>query len=438
MKIFEHQAEEKIIKYLKSCSPEDEIFVAEDEEGNGWLHVYSETKYANLQDYILEEWPAIVHMENAHNETAIYYAIRNNNLELVKKIVAVHESVLTQLDINGRSPIYMSFSSRWCSVKICEFLWNLAPLDGDFLWHYKNAMETNFEKSKFLLDNTPGVFYMTFDKGENILHRTIYERSIYAKRLVEYIYEKTGTTLFSATDSSGMNAMHHTYNMKMLNLLYELYPDAVYQKDMWGNTPLCYSQSIWGDVNPAVIEILRKHPELLEIQNKNGQTIFMKNLYCPPEFFRINPKSFTIVDKYGNNALHHICSQKKADWWKLVDEVLKVYPSLLFQKNNEKKTPLDIGISKSGYSSQQRSKERFIAVCLKYSDLPDKYWIFKGISFDLIHSMGHIVDRSRDEAAKAMSFLPQKDKEIIQNLIVGMNHLESEIITCIISKINNI
>ena len=164
----------------------------------------------------------------------------------------------------------------------------------------------------------------------------------------------------------------------------------------------------------------------------------MKNRLCPPQMFRINPVSFTIRDKYDNNALHHICSQKNANWWKLVDEVLKTYPELLFQKNDEKKTPLDIGISNSGYSSQQRSKERFIAMCLKHTELPDKYWIFDKISFDLIHSMGHILDRSRDEAKKAMMFLPQKDKEIIQNLVIGMNRLEPEIFTCIISKINNI
>ena len=436
MKIFEHLPEEKIIKYLARCVPEDEIFGVEDEEGNGWLHFFSDKEYSNLQDYILEAWPVIVHMENAHLETPIFYAIRNNNLELVKKIVAVHESVLTQLDINGRSPLFVSFVSRWCSVKICEFLWNLAPLDGDFLWHYKNAIETNFEKSKFLLDNTPGVFDMTFDKGENVLHKTIYVRSVHTKRLIKYIYEKTGTVLFSATDSLGMNAMHHSYT-DLVKLIYELYPNAVYKQDMWGNTPLCYSQNNGNDINPDAIEIMRKHPEILEIQNNNLQNIFMKNRLCPSELFRINPKSFTIKDKYGNNALHHICSQKNVDWWKLVDEVLQVYPELLFQKNTEKKTPLDIGISKTGYSSQQRSKERFIAVCLKYSELPSKYWIFDRVSFDLIHSMGHVWDRSRNEAAKVMKFLPQKDKEIIRNLIVGMNRLESEVMTNIIKKMYN-
>jgi len=434
MKIFEHQAEEKIIKYLKSCTPEDEIYSCEDEEGNGWLHFYSGKEYSNLQDYILEAFPAIVHAENIHNETAIYYAIHNNNLELVKKIVAVDESVLTQLDINERSPLFVSFVSRWCSVKICEFLWNLAPLDGDFLWHYKNAIETNFEKSKFIIDNTPGVFNMTFDKGENILHKTIYVRSIHTKRLIKYIYEKSGTMLFSATDSLGMNAMHHSYT-DLVKLIYELYPNAVYKQDMWGNTPMCYSQNNGDGVNPDAIEIMRKHPEILEIQNNNGQTIFMKNRLCPPELFRINPSSFTISDKYGNTPLHHICSQKNAAYWKLVDEVLKVYPELLFQQNREKKSPLDIGISNSGYSSQQRSKERFIAVCLKYSELPDKYWIFDKISFDLISSMGHIIDRSRNEAAKAMNFLPTTDKEIIRNLVIGMNHIiEPEVMTNIIKK----
>jgi hypothetical protein len=438
MKIFEHLPEEKVIRYLESCTPEDEIFGAEDEEGNGWLHFYSDKEYSNLQDYLLEEWPVLVHMENVHMETPIFYAIHNNNLELVKKIVAVEESVLTHLDISGRTPLFVSFTSRWCSVEICEYLWNLTPPQGDdFLWHYTNSVETKFEKSKFLLDNTPGVFDMTFDKGENILHKTIYIRAVHTKRLIKYIYEKSGTMLFSATDSLGMNALHHSYT-DLLKLIYDLYPDAVYQKDMWGNTPLCYSQNNGNILNPDAVEIMKKHPEILELQNKNGQTIFMKNRLCPPEMFRINPGSFTIVDKYGNNALHHICSQKNAEWWKLVDEILNVYPELLFQKNAEKKTPLDIGISKSGYSSQQRSKERFVAVCLKYSELPNKYWIFDKISFDLISSMGHILDRSRDEAAKAMSFLPQKDKEIIQNLIIGMNRVEPEILTHIISKINNI
>lgn len=436
MKIFEHQPEEKIIQYLKTCVPEDEIFSVEDEEGNSWLHFFSEKEYSNLQDFILEAFPAIVHAENVHLETPIFYAIRNNNFELVKKIVAVHDSVLTQLDVSGRSPIYVSFSSRWCSVKICEYLWNLAPLDGDFLWHYKNAVETNFEKSKFLLDNVPGVFDMTFDKGENILHKTIYVRSIHTKKLIKYIYEKTGTVLFSATDSLGMNALHHSYT-DLVKLIYELYPNAVYKQDMWGNTPLCYSQNNGDGINPDAIEIMRKHPEILEIQNNNLQTVFMKNRLCPPEMFRINPASFITVDKYGNNALHHICSQKNADWWKLVDEVLQVYPSLLFQKNNEKKTPLDIGISKTGYSSQQRSKERFIANSLKYSKIPDKFWIFDKTSFDLISSMGCILARSRDEAKKAMTFLPQKDKEIIRNLIIGMNHLEPEVMTNIISRMYN-
>ena len=436
MKIFEHLPEEKVIKYLESCTPEDEIYNCEDQEGNSWLHFYAGQEYSNLHDYILEAWPVIIHAENVHSETPIYYAIHNNNLELVKKIIAVDESVLMQQDINGRSPLFVSFVSRWCSVKICEFLWNLAPLQGDFLWHYKNAMETNFEKSKFLLDNTPGVFDMTFDNGENVLHKTIYIRSIHTKRLIKYIYEKTGTVLFSATDSSGMNAMHHAYT-DLVKLVYELYPKAVYKQDRWGNTALCYSQNNGRDLNPGAIEIMKKHPEILEIQNKNGMTLFMKNLYCPPEMFRINPASFTIADKYGNTPLHHICSQKMAGWWKLVDEVLQVYPKMMFQPNHEKKTPLDIGISKTGYSSQQRSKERFIAVCLKYSELPSKYWIFDKMSFDLISTMGHILDRSRDEANKAMSFLPQKDKKIIQNLIIGMNRLEQEVMTDIISRMFN-
>lgn len=434
MKIFEeHIDEETIIKYLEL--QEDEIFNVEDEEGNSWLHFYPGKKYSNLHNFILEAYPAIVHAENDSMETPIFSAINHNNLDLVKKIIAIDESVLTHTDINGRSPLFVSFSSRWCSVQICEFLWNLVPLQGNFLWIYKNALEVSFEKSKFLLDNTIGVFDMIFDNRENILHKTINVRSPYTKRIIKYIYEKSGSILFSAEDAHGMIALHHAYG-DLLKLIYGLYPEGIYHQNRWGNTPLVYAQNTGCNlVNWDAMEIMKKYPEILKIKNNKKQIMFMNNDLCSPELFHINPASFNTCDKYGDTPLHLICLKKRASWWELVDEVLQIYPKMMFQKNNEGNTPLDIGISNKGYSSQQRSKERFIAVCLKYSKLPEKYWIFKGVSFDLVRSMGHLMDRSTAEATKAMTFLPMTDKEIIRTLIIGMNRLESKIMTNIISMI---
>jgi ankyrin repeat protein len=438
MKIFEHLPQDRVIKYLETCTPEDEIYNCTDDEGNSLLHVYSGGEYSDLQDFILEEYPPIVHAENESMETPIFSAIVSNNLELVKKIIAIDASVLVQSDISGRTPIFVAFASRWCSIEICELLWELAPHEEDWLCYYKTAVETSFQKSKFIIDNTPGVFDMSFAGEENILHATMYVRSIHAKNIIKYIYEKSGTALFAAEDSLGSTALHHAHP-GLVKLIYSLYPESVYHKDKWGNIPLCYSSQNNGDILTCdAMEIIEKHPELLEYQNNNGKTLFMKNMLCPSEFFRINPASFTLRDKRGNNSLHHICLRKNIGWWKLVDEILQVYPELLFQANDEGDTPLDIGIGKKGYSSQQRSKERFIAVCLKYSELPGKYWIFDKISFDLISSMGNILARSRSEAAKAMKFLPQKDKEIIQNIIIGMNHIiEPEILTSIISRMYN-
>jgi hypothetical protein len=45
------------------------------------------------------------------------------------------------------------------------------------------------------------------------------------------------------------------------------------------------------------------------------------------------------------------------------------------------------------------------------------------------------MDRSIDEAIKAMLFLPQKDKEVIRTLIIGMHRLEPKIMTNIISMV---
>jgi hypothetical protein len=436
MKIFEHLSEDAIIRYLESCTPEDEIYKCENDRGDSWLHFYAGMGYPNVQDLILEEFPAIVHAENMYMETPLFSAITYNNFPLVKKIIAVDESVLSQLDVNGRSPLYISFQER-CSVDICEFLWGFYPGIENFTWYYRNSLASSFEKTKFLLDNVPGVFDTLFGHGGNIVHYTLaFNRSVFLSRVVKYIHEKTGISLFSTPDDAGMVAMHRISggHGKILSVVYDIYPDAVYHKDMWGNTPLTYAHC---DDATCALNILEKHPDILELQNIRGETLFMQHIKCPPEFFRINPVSFVIRDERGNNALHYICSRKNDGWWKFADDVMRAYSHLLFQPNDEGKTPLDNGISKVGYSKQQRSIERFIAVCLKYVAIPDKYWIFDGVSFDLVASIGHILNRSKVEAARAMVHLPRVDTLVVQNLVIGLDRLEPEICTKILQLILN-
>jgi hypothetical protein len=434
MKIFEHSPEDAIIRYLESCAPEDEIYKCEDDQGNSWLHFYAGRGYPNLHDLILEEFPAIVHSENLHMETPLFSAIAYNNFPLVKKIIAVDESVLSQLDVSGRSPLYVSFQER-CSVDICEFLWGFYPGIENFTWYYRNSMASSFEKTKFLLDNVPGIFDTLIGHGGNIVHYTLtFNRSVFLPRVMKYIHEKMGISLFSTPDDVGMVALHHVPNGfgTLLKVVYDIYPGAVYHKDMWGNTPLTYAQCD-GDV--FATDILEKHPDILELQNIRGETLFMQHTTCPPDFFRIHPASFIIRDKHGNNALHYICSRKNSEWWKFADDIMRAYPYLLFQHNDEGKTPLDNGVSKIGYSKQQRSIERFIAVCLKYVAIPDKYWIFDGVSFDLMASIGHILNRSKDEAARAMVHLPRVDTLVVQNLVIGLDRLEPEICTKILQLV---
>ena len=433
MKIFEHLLEDDIIRYLESCTPEDEIYKCEDDQGNSWLHFYAGMGYQNLQDLILEEFPAIVHSENIHMETPLFSAIAYNNFPLVKKIVAVDESVLSQFDVSGRSPLYVSFQER-CSIDICEFLWGFYPGIENFTWYYRNALASSFEKTKFLLDNVPGVFDTLFGHGGNIVHYTLtFIRSLFLPRVLKYIYERTGIALFATPDDVGMVALHHVPggHDKILSVVYDIYPDAVYHRDMWGNIPLSHAHC---DATRA-LDILENHPDILELQNIRGETLFMQHMGRHREFFRINPASFVIRDERGNNALHYICSRKNDTWWKFVDDIVRAYPYLLFQQNDEGKTPLDNGVSRSGYSKQQRSIERFIATCLKYVAVPDEYWIFDGVSFDLMASIGYILSRSKDEAARAMAHLPRVDTLIVQNLMIGLDRLEPEVCTKILQLV---
>lgn len=420
--------EEDVIRYLGTCTPEDEIYDVTDDDGNSLLHLYSGNQYATLQDQILRDWPAIVHSENETLQTPIFYAIEYNNLELVKRIIAIDESVISHTDIHGRSPLYVSFSSR-CSIEVCEHLFQF-PVLGNSMWYYREAANTSFAKSKFLLEKY-GILE-SLEDAVYVLHQTLLIRSPYIKRIVRHIHDTMGGTPFTTVNHHGEVALHYA-NEHTLKLVYDIFPAAVHQKNIHGNTPLATIISNYSDQpSTTAIDIMRKHPEILSIQNNHGLTLFMLTRCCPREMFDINQSSFLIPDETGDTSLHHICREQPADrdWPTFADDIMKVYPKMLFAKNAAGSTPLDLGIH-----GPKRNAGKFVANCLKHSAIPDRYWIFSGSNFDLLSSMPFIRRRSVAEASRAFFHLPHKDKEVVQTLVVGLCRFGVDISDILLEKI---
>jgi hypothetical protein len=120
----------------------------------------------------------------------------------------------------------------------------------------------------------------------------------------------------------------------------------------------------------------------------------------------------------------------------MCDKIVEMYPYMLFEKDSIGKSALDYATEDiGGYGSFQVARDIFFSMCLKYTALPDKCWRkFKGIVPSLTKSFGAILSRSEKEAAWAFEFLPRKEREYIQSLLLLHIDVPNDLKTGIIAK----
>jgi hypothetical protein len=181
--------------------------------------------------------------------------------------------------------------------------------------------------------------------------------------------------------------------------------------------------------NTICIDLIRDMPEVLKIQDNNGLTVVMHmisrlqpylNTALVSELFKLCPDSFLLLDNTKRSFVHHITLYKNVKWHSACTDILAAYPHMLFWKDSIGKTPLDYAIEDiGGYGSFQLAREIFIATCLKFTTIPEKYWCFDTPCSYLAKSFGHILARSEKEASWAFEFLPEKDRTLIHTILLA-------------------
>ncbi|APC25730.1 Ankyrin repeat-containing protein [Only Syngen Nebraska virus 5] len=436
--------EDYIIDYLKSCTPEEEIFKCTDNHGNTLLHTYAGRKYEKLQDYILSEYPDIVYAENDMFESPLMSAIDFRNASLVKKILDIDPGLLYLGDENGDCAFQREVHFSYGSDEILREMW---PYYDEEKVNYERlligVMSNSAIKTKFILENSPNGYNYIDPSGNNVLHMAC---KVYSHHnfVLKDILENSEGLAEHANDEGKIPLHYAAFSNKKFTQVYNVFPAGIYVQDEAGNTPLHIFVQDQYDTTEILMDVIRSHPDLLSVQNNKGDTIAMamSRNYSVPFMsymclmFYTNPVNFTIKNKDNKNVLHEICYYKGYNWYKIVDVIMEKYPYLIFEKDNDGFTPLDYGTLGVGEKSYKVDQENFLTVCLKYTPLEDKYWkVFYGTCPRIAIVFGDILKRSEEEASKAFKLLSHSTKERVHAILTSLSkyNLEKEHINDIVS-----
>jgi hypothetical protein len=395
--------------------------------GESWLHIYSDEKYERVQDLIIDVCPELVRKTDHSGRTAIFNAIESQNVRLVEKLIASWPDIACQPDEHGTSPVLFEVSFPG-NADILRILWKnvtygMNQIHKIFFDAFKSPT-----KAIFILDEEPELYYSAPPNSDNILHKTM--RSAYretARIVILHIHENR-PDLFVTANGDGDVAAHTTWDLDMLKMMFGLCPECVFLKNKRGRTPLHFKFTpIFTKSYDPLIDILSHKPDVLSVQTHKGSTIAMmlfeydllhygKRILA--KMFELCPESFLLKNKLSRNFLHVITMRKHANWASICDPIVKKYPHLLFEPDSIGKSPIDYAISDlGGYGSFQLARELFVAMCLKYTQLPEKYWIFDGVTPAIASSFGGILLRSEEDAALVYKHLHSSLKERVLMLM---------------------
>lgn len=403
------------------------------------LHMYAAKKWTKVQDLILELCPGIIHDQNRQGRTALFKAIDARNEDLVAKIVDLDSSVLLHTDEEGISPFYYEFTT-FGNADIIKILLPHAVefYDAEDIFNVFGCCSGSLDKVKYMLSALSWIYDYRSETMENVLHLIVSQGNQgRACTIVKHVH-KTHPELFTSVNMKGQTPAHMACDFDMLNLIYKLCPESILVRDVSGKIPLHSSHHMYSS-NTICIDLIRDMPEVLKIQDNNGLTVAMHmvsrlqpclNTALVSELFKLCPASFLLLDNTKRSFVHHITMYKNANWHSVCTDIIAAYPYMLFEVDSIGKTPLDyankdIGgygsFKLGGYGSFKLAREIFIATCLKYTAIPEKYWCFVTPCSYIIKSFGHILNRSEKEAGWALEFLPVKERMLIHTILLADN-----------------
>jgi len=184
-------------------------------------------------------------------------------------------------------------------------------------------------------------------------------------------------------DKDGSNClhfgMHYGTSVEIMKILLNDNPEALMEKDKWGQTPLHHgiaSTKSNASISKEMVElIIRKNSEITEVQDRNGFTplqlaIEYKRSDKVVLFLLDAPFSKAIKKKNNNrnNALHSAINNESSE--KIIQPILKDNPQLASEKNNDGYTPLHMAIKKNSVRSLEIAQS-IVKLCSKATLVQD-------------------------------------------------------------------
>ncbi|AGE50040.1 hypothetical protein ATCVCanal1_024L [Acanthocystis turfacea Chlorella virus Canal-1] len=421
-----------VIEHLKKHP--DEVSCVDDDE-NSLLQVYSAERFKDLQDFLLDTFPEIVHSQNSEGRNALFDAVDSANTYLVRRILEISPEALWEENDNGETPfeydmqyninngIFEAFLPFVCveDVGISE-LWKLT----------KNSL-ASYKKAVLMLETFPELFDYREHGEFSILAVVARSCFCYAQPFIKYICSKRPDLLLEP-DSDGMLPSHVALTYDTLDLMRTYAPECLTAKDNDGNVPFHYTKIFTRQT--SLDNLIRAGPDILSIPDKNGLTLpmilVMTNSVPGGVLGRIlknHKECIPLEDTKGNTLLHYAAECKRVGWGTLCGNVAREFPELVLKKNTAGLTALDIALENAGDVSTRTEKEAFFAACAEVCDLPDNIWdAFSTASRSIEKSFGAILKRSEESAAKAFGLLPVKYRHRIHTILKCSNSLPRDVV----------
>lgn len=268
-----------------------------------------------LVDLVIAKHPELLQQRNCHSRTCLEYAIDCNQFDLVRKLVFVCPDLI-----------------------LCKAVGFQTALE-------QYVFVDNLLAVQIMLTRLPSAASTLDAVGKSLLHTSLsrYEPN---EKMVAYILSCIPSNLVALQDMDGDTALHLAVHKNMLQIVKALYaidPRAARMQTKWTKKNPFYValDHGWEDivdfflsVDVTLIDTLQDSKQNVLFSNANA-TIMQKLLHLRPHLIRS-------TDTFNDTPLHRAVGWNPS----CVSCFIAADPNLIFARNANEETPLEIAFAK--------------------------------------------------------------------------------------------
>lgn len=276
------------------------------------LHVAASLGYLQIVEHLIKKYPKMALDICSQNSIPLHYAIFHGHKQVIQLLATSFPTTITDSSNRVCAPvIFAVFTGNLCALKTiasCQpSALELEAYPYGTLLHVAVEHAHNLNILRYLLDQCPyEMLFLCNIRGERPLHYAVRQGNFEAVKL---FYKANPTMVFYPKTSSP----HQTPFL-----------DSV----------------LYGNLNIASY-FLKMQPKVIDFCNGNGEHALhvARNLEMAKLLLSKKPNFIDALSNDGNNVLHFAVFR---DDWQLVRFYLELKPKLLFDKNQNNQTPLQV------------------------------------------------------------------------------------------------